>query len=199
MEPLTTLTSVVIPLLLDDVNTDAIIPASYMRSLTTDPASGLFAGWRYLPDGSLNPAFVLNDKRYGCGSSRENAVWALAGNGIRCVIAKGFSDIFRENAYKNGVLPVVLAAPVQAQLASMATQSPLTLTVDVTEKKLMFASQMISFELDSRRQVALLSGADEIAETLQMAASIDAFRVAHRQRAPWLYAPNARTTNTSLT
>ena len=211
MEPLTTLTSVVIPLLLDDVNTDAIIPASYMRSLTTDPASGLFAGWRYLPDGSLNPAFVLNDKRYvqgrillagenfGCGSSRENAVWALAGNGIRCVIAKGFSDIFRENAYKNGVLPVVLAAPVQAQLASMATQSPLTLTVDVTEKKLMFASQMISFELDSRRQVALLSGADEIAETLQMAATIDEFRVAHRQRAPWLYAPNARTTNTSLT
>jgi 3-isopropylmalate/(R)-2-methylmalate dehydratase small subunit len=211
MEPLTTLTSVVIPLLLDDVNTDAIIPAAYMRSLTTDPATGLFAGWRYMPDGSPNPAFVLNDKRYdqgrillagenfGCGSSRENAVWALAGNGIRCVIAKGFSDIFRENAYKNGVLPVVLAAPVQAELAALATQRPLTLTVDVAEKKLIFASQAISFELDPRRQVALLSGADEIAETLQKAVLIDAFRMAHRQRAPWLYAPMAQTTNTSLT
>jgi 3-isopropylmalate/(R)-2-methylmalate dehydratase small subunit len=211
MEPLITLTSVVIPLLLDDVNTDAIIPAAYMRSLATDPATGLFAGWRYLPDGSLNPAFVLNDERYaqgrillagenfGCGSSRENAVWALAGNGIRCVIAKGFSDIFRENAYKNGVLPVVLAAPVQAQLATLAIQSPLTLTVDVAQKKLMFASQTISFELDPRRQVALLSGADEIAETLQKSASIDMFRVAHRQSAPWLYDPKAQTINTLLT
>jgi 3-isopropylmalate/(R)-2-methylmalate dehydratase small subunit len=201
MEPLITFTSVVIPLLLDNVNTDAIIPAAYMRSLTTDPATGLFAGWRYLPDGSPDPAFVLNDKRYvhgsillagenfGCGSSRENAVWALSGNGIRCVIAKGFSDIFRENAFKNGVLPVELAAPIQARLATFATQSPLSLTVDVAQKKLMFASETIDFELDPRRQAALLSGADEIAETLQKSASIEAFRVAHRQRAPWLYSP----------
>jgi 3-isopropylmalate/(R)-2-methylmalate dehydratase small subunit len=211
MEPLTTLTSVVIPLLLDDVNTDAIIPAAYMRSLKTDPATGLFAGWRYLPDGSPDAAFVLNDKRYsqgrillagenfGCGSSRENAVWALAGHGIRCVIAKGFSDIFRENAYKNGVLPIVLAAPIQAQLATLATQNPLTLTVDVAQKKLMFDAQTLSFELDPRRQAALLSGADEIAETLQKSASIDAFRAAHRQRAPWLYAPMDQAAKASLT
>lgn len=211
MEPLTTLTSVVIPLLLDNVNTDAIIPASYMRSLTTDPATGLFAGWRYLPDGSPDPAFVLNDKRFsqgrillagenfGCGSSRENAVWALAGHGIRCVIAKGFSDIFRENAYKNGLLPVVLSAPNQAQLATLATQSPLTLTVDVAQKKLVFVSEKIGFELDPRRQAALLSGADEIAETLQNSASIDAFRTAHCQRAPWLYPPLAKAASSPLT
>ena len=210
MEPLTTLTSVVIPLLLDNVNTDAIIPAAYMRSLTTDPAIGLFAGWRYLPDGSPDPAFVLNDSRFskgrillagenfGCGSSRENAVWALAGYGIRCVIAKGFSDIFRENAFKNGVLPVALAAPIQAQLATLALQGALKLTVDVAHKRLVLASETISFELDPRRQAALLSGADEIAETLQMSASIDAFRAAHRLHAPWLYAPMAQTANASL-
>ena len=86
-----------------------------------------------------------------------------------------------------------MAAPVQAQLATLAIQSPLTLTVDVAQKKLMFASQAISFELDPRRQVALLSGADEIAETLQKSASIDMFRVAHRQSAPWLYDPKAQT------
>lgn len=203
MKPLTALTSPVIPLLLDNVNTDAIIPAAYLRSLTIDPASGLFAGSRYLPDGSLNPEFVLNDPRFskaqillagenfGCGSSRENAVWALAGYGIRCVIAKGFSDIFRENAYKNGVLPVALSVTVQERLVALTRQGTLTLTVDVAQKCLVLGDEKIGFELDPRRQTALITGADEIVETLKKAAAIDAFRAAHRQRVPWLYPPLA--------
>lgn len=203
MKPLTTLTSPVIPLLLDNVNTDAIIPAAYLRSLTIDPASGLFAGSRYLSDGSPNPEFVLNDPRFskaqillagenfGCGSSRENAVWALAGYGIRCVIAKGFSDIFRENAYKNGVLPVALSVTVQEWLVALTRQGTLTLTVDVAEKCLVLGAEKIGFELDPRRQAALITGADEIAETLKKAAAIDAFRAAHRERVPWLYPPMA--------
>lgn len=201
MEPLVTFTSTVIPLLRDDVNTDAIIPAAFMRSLATDPATGLFAGWCFLEDGSPDPAFVLNDPRYregrillagenfGCGSSRENAVWALGGFGIRCVIAKGFSDIFRANAFKNGMLPVLLAAPEHARLASMVAMGPVRLTVDVVEKRLVFGSDTIVFELDARRQAALLSGADEIAQTLCLAEQIATFRVAHRLRSPWLYPP----------
>lgn len=201
MEPLISFTSTVIPLLRDDVNTDAIIPAAFMRSLATNPASGLFAGWRFLGDGTPDPSFVLNDPLYrdgrillagenfGCGSSRENAVWALGGFGIRCVIAKGFSDIFRENAFKNGMLPVQLAAAEHARLAEMAALGPVRLTVDVVQKCLVFGSDTIAFELETRRQAALLSGADEITQTLCLASQIASFRVAHRQRAPWLYPP----------
>lgn len=201
MEPLISFTSTVIPLLRDNVNTDAIISAAFMRSLATDPAAGLFAAWRFLEDGSPDPAFVLNDPRYregrillagenfGCGSSRENAVWALSGFGIRCVIAKGFSDIFRENAYKNGMLPVLMGGAAHARLVSAAAPGPLQLTVDVAGRRLVFGCATITFELDARRQAALLSGADEVAQTLGMAGQIAAFRVAHSQRSPWLYPP----------
>ena len=202
MEPLRELTSTVAPLLRDNVDTDTIIPAAYMRSLATDPGTGLFARWRYAPDGSPAAGFVLNDERYrsarilltganfGCGSSRENAVWALARFGFRCVIALGFSDIFRENAYKNAVLPVTLPAAEHAALAATATQRVLTLTVDVAARQLrQDDGTVVSFELDARRQASLLAGADEISGTLQHQDAIDAFRSRHRARAPWLYSP----------
>ena len=203
MEPLVRLTSIVVPLLKDDVDTDAIIPAAYMRSLATDPATGLFARWRYRDDGSPDPRFVLNDARYrgarillaganfGCGSSRENAVWALARSGIRCVIALSFSDIFRENAFKNAVLPLQLAADPHAALAAAAiAPEALTLTVDVERLQIATpAGVSIPFDLDTRRRGRLLSGADEIAETLDLVPQIERFRAAHRRRAPWLYAP----------
>jgi 3-isopropylmalate/(R)-2-methylmalate dehydratase small subunit len=205
MEPLVSLSSVVAPLLRDNVDTDAIIPAAYMRSLRTDPASGLFARWRYREDGSEDPGFVLNDPRFrharillaganfGCGSSRENAVWALARSGIRCVVALGFSDIFRENAFKNALLPLALPAPAHARLAAAATAGVLTLRIDVAGRRLVLpAGDTIPFELDARRQAGLLSGADEIAQTLALQPQIERFRTAHRQRAPWLYAPPGR-------
>jgi|SRR5579862_5654158 len=200
MEPLVTLTSIVAPLIRDNIDTDAIIPAAYMRSLSTDPGSGLFARWRYRADGSNEPGFVLNDPRFrkarillaganfGCGSSRENAVWALDRFGIRCVIALGFSDIFRENAFKNGLLPIALAKSVHGMLAFAAMETELTLTIDVAARQVVLPSgEAIGFELDPRRQASLLEGADEIAETLRLQGRIDAFRAQHRLRAPWLY------------
>jgi 3-isopropylmalate/(R)-2-methylmalate dehydratase small subunit len=207
MEPLVRLTSVVAPLLKDNVDTDTIIPAAYMRSLSTDPASGLFARWRYREDGTEDASFVLNDPRYhnarillaganfGCGSSRENAVWALERFGIRCVVALGFSDIFRENAFKNGVLPMQLPTDVHAWIAQAATRAePLTLTVDVATGQFVTPSgETFGFELDERRRARLLCGADEIEETLKLARAIEAFREQHRRRAPWVYAPKPAT------
>jgi 3-isopropylmalate/(R)-2-methylmalate dehydratase small subunit len=201
MEPLVHLTSIVAPLLRDNIDTDAIIPASYMRSLATDPAAGLFARWRYRPDGSENPEFVLNQPLYrkarillaganfGCGSSRENAVWALERFGIRCVIALGFSDIFRENAFKNGVLPLQLDKPEHAALAATVTLGALHLTIDVPAARIALPSgETIAFAVDERRRHNLVAGTDEIGETLLLGERIERFRQQHRARAPWLYA-----------
>ena len=213
MEPFARLTSIVAPLLRDDVDTDAIIPASFMRSLSTDPASGLFARWRHRADGAEDPAFVLNDPRYrgarillaganfGCGSSRENAVWALERSGFRCVIALGFSDIFRENAFKNGVLPLELAKTAHARIAEAATgREPVTITVDVEARCVVMPSgEHLRFELDERRRARLLSGTDEIAETLGLGTAIENFREAHRRRSPWLYTPESATTRMERT
>lgn len=201
MEPLVTLTGVVVPLLRDNVDTDAIIPAAYMRSLATDPGTGLFARWRYRADGSEDPGFALNDPRFragrillagrnfGCGSSRENAVWALARFGIRCVVALGFSDIFRENAFRNGLLPVALPMSSHARLAAAASAATLTATVDVAGRQLLLpAGESLAFELDARHQASLLSGADEIDLTLRARERIRSFRERHRRDKPWLYA-----------
>jgi 3-isopropylmalate/(R)-2-methylmalate dehydratase small subunit len=172
-----------------------------MRSLSTDPATGLFARWRYRDDGSDDPTFVLNDGRYrdarilltganfGCGSSRENAVWALQRHGIRCVIALGFSDIFRQNALKNGVLPIALPADPHARIVARATAAtPLIATIDVRTCAIELpGADTVSFELELRQQARLLSGRDEIEETSSMAAEIERFRARHRARSPWLY------------
>ena len=201
MEPLISVSGIVVPLLRDNVDTDSIIPAEFMRSLSTDPGRGLFARWRYRADGSENPDFVLNDPRYrgatillaganfGCGSSRENAVWALQRFGIRCVVALGFSDIFYANCFKNGVLPVQLPAVAHALVVDEALgECACEATVDLRTQEIELASgRRIGFELDARRRAKLLSGEDEIAATLHRSATIDAFRTGHARRAPWLY------------
>ena len=201
MEPLISVRGIVVPLLRGNVDTDSIIPAEFMRSLSTDPGRGLFARWRYGADGSENPDFVLNDPRYrgatillaganfGCGSSRENAVWALQRFGIRCVIALGFSDIFYANCFKNGMLPVQLPASAHALVVDEALgECACEATVDLRTQEIELASgRRIGFDLDVRRRAQLLSGEDEIAATLRKAAAIDAFRAAHARRAPWLY------------
>jgi 3-isopropylmalate/(R)-2-methylmalate dehydratase small subunit len=202
MQPLATLSSTVVPLLRDNIDTDTIIPASYLRSLGTDPGSGLFAHWRYRADGSADPAFVLNDPRYrgaqvllsganfGCGSSRENAVWALARYGIRCVIALSYSDIFHENCFKNGVLPIVLGAQHHQALARSASAAvPLQVRVDVAAGTLECdGGAMYTFALDERKRAMLLGGLDEIDMTLAAGARIASFREQHRLARPWLYA-----------
>lgn len=201
MEALVTISSIVAPLVRDNVDTDAIIPAVYMRSLSTDPATGLFARWRFRPDGSEEPSFVLNDPRFrvarillsganfGCGSSRENAVWALQGFGFRCIIALGFSDIFYENCFKNRVLPLALDKAAHANLVDCCTAAePCFATVDIEAGTISTSrGDSFCFELDERKRSLLMSGADEIDVTLAAGQRILAFRNRHRLSKPWLY------------
>lgn len=201
MEPLVRLTSIVVPLLKDDVDTDAIIPAAYMRSLATDPATGLFARWRYRDDGSPDPRFVLNDARYrgarillaganfGCGSSRENAVWALYDHGIRCVVAPSFGDIFYNNAIGYGLLPVVLPEErMQALLAAIAKAPREAVEVDLPAQEMRFpGGGVASFAIDAAAKHRLVNGLDEIALTLGREPEIAAFEARRRRERPWLY------------
>ena len=202
MEAFSTLSATVAPLLRDNIDTDTIIPSSYMRSLATDPGTGLFGRWRYRSDGSEEPAFVLNQAafrsarillsgvNFGCGSSRENAVWALYSFGIHCVIAQSFSDIFYENCFKNGLLPVVLRPAEHARLAQLATGAPaaLSVTVDLAHHCIVIPGEdPISFDIAQRKQRILLDGIDDITETLIHADRIAEFRQAQRAAMPWLY------------
>lgn len=205
MEPLRELSSVVAPLVRDNIDTDTIIPVAYMRSLTTDPGTGLFAGWRYRTEGIEDSSFVLNDPRYrtarillaganfGCGSSRENAVRALQRFGIRCVMALGFSGIFYENSFKNGLLPVVLDERGHRRLAErIAMVAPYSVTVDVRRRTIAGPDLLIDFDLDARKQAILLGGIDEITSTLALRDSIVKFRAQHRKSKPWLYGVESR-------
>jgi 3-isopropylmalate/(R)-2-methylmalate dehydratase small subunit len=189
MTPFTTLTSVAIPLCRDNVDTDAIIPSREMRSTgRTGLADGLFAPWRYLDvDARVpDPAFVLNDPRaagaqillggenFGCGSSREHAVWALAEWGIRAVIAPSFAPIFKANALRNGLLPVEL--PV-------ADWAWTTLHIDLAAQTV----NGVGFAIDAEAKLMLLEGLDAIALTLKSRAQIDAWEAADRGVRPWVY------------
>ena len=189
MTPFTTLTSVAIPLARDNVDTDAIIPSREMRSTgRTGLADGLFAPWRYLDvDARVpDPAFPLNDPRavaaqillgganFGCGSSREHAVWALAEWGIRAVIAPSFAPIFKANALRNGLLPVEL--PV-------AGWAWATLHIDLAAQTV----NGVGFAIDAEAKLMLLEGLDAIALTLKARGAIDAWEAADRGVRPWVY------------
>jgi 3-isopropylmalate/(R)-2-methylmalate dehydratase small subunit len=184
-----------------NIDTDAIIPAQWLRSLSTDLGKGLFGGSRYDHEGNENPEFILNRAPYrdakiivagpnfGCGSSREGAVWALQRFGIRCVVAPGFSDIFFENAFKNGLLPVILPErDVQELLGFLETTNDPALTVDL-ERCVIETPQgrAISFTIPEARRTALLEGLDEIGQTLRQEAEIAAFQVRDREARPWIH------------
>jgi 3-isopropylmalate/(R)-2-methylmalate dehydratase small subunit len=152
---------------------------------------------RYRPDGTENPEFVLNRapwreakilvcaENFGCGSSREMAVWALAGMGIRCVIAPSFGQIFFDNCFQNGLLAVRLPAQDVARLAQLAADpATATMTVDLERQAINGA---IAFEVDALKKKMLLEGLDEIGLTLARKAAIDAFQQADRARRPWIY------------
>lgn len=196
MRPFTTLTSLAVPLLRDNVDTDAIIPSREMKTVgRTGLADGLFAGWRYSDVGARvpNPDFVLNDPRltgatillsganFGCGSSREHAAWALAEYGFRAVIAASFNPIFRGNCVRNGIVPVALdAAPIAA--------APGPLTIDLDGQTVTAADGTAwGFAIDPEAKAMLLGGLDEIDLTLTRRDAIAAFREADRARRPWIY------------
>ena len=204
MDPFRSLRAVAAPILRANVDTDAIIPSREMKSVSkTGLADGLFAGWRYTSIGGRepNPEFVLNQPAYagtkillggenfGCGSSREHAVWALHEYGIRVVIAPSFSPIFRGNCVRNGIVPVTLAAEEVTKLAEfvMADPSVHQLEVDLEACEVRAGANIQRFELESEAREMLLEGLDGIDLTLKHRADIDAFVARDRLQRPWIY------------
>lgn len=203
MEPFTTLTSVAVPLPRDNVDTDAIIPSREMRTVSKQGlAAGLFAGWRYTAIGGRepNPDFVLNDPAYagarilltganfGCGSSREHAVWALAEYGFRAIVAPSFNPIFRGNCINNGVVPAIVEPEALARLAADLRDAPdAVLTVDLEHRTIRSPRADYPFDIDDEARQALIAGADPIDSTLALGATIEAFVAADRRHRPWAY------------
>jgi 3-isopropylmalate/(R)-2-methylmalate dehydratase small subunit len=193
MQQFETLTSRVIPLPRDDVDTDQIIPARYLK--VTDKAGlaeGLFSSWRYLPDGSPDPDFTLNNPlvaearillagdNFGCGSSREHAPWALIGWGIQAVISTSFADIFRNNAMKNGLLPVVVPLEIQKRLFDLCRNDPtLQVTIDLVSQTLQLPDgSTVSFSIDPFNKTCLLEGLDQLQYILRHTPVIEAYEQA---------------------
>ncbi|MEO0981046.1 MAG: 3-isopropylmalate dehydratase small subunit [Pseudomonadota bacterium] len=193
------------PLLIDNVDTDQIIPSREMKAVSRDGlADGLFAGWRYTAPGGREPRadFVLNRPEYagasillagenfGCGSSREHAVWALAEFGVRVIIAEGFGDIFAKNCVRNGVLPIAASEDAVSGLASWVGPDPQTRLphVDLKTQCVTYDQSAFAFEIDAYSKRLLLNGLDPIGLTLEQRPEIDAFLDADAERRPWLYA-----------
>jgi 3-isopropylmalate/(R)-2-methylmalate dehydratase small subunit len=211
MRKFETFNGVVCPLDRSNVDTDAIIPKQFLKSIKrTGFGPNLFDEWRYLDHGEpgmdnshrpLNPDFVLNDPRYagasillardnfGCGSSREHAPWALEDYGFRVIIAPSFADIFFNNCFKNGLLPIVLnEATVDRLFAEASGPVALQLTVDLAAQQIRGASgEPIGFDVDAFRKHCLLEGLDDIGLTLQHVDEIRAYEARRRQEAPWLF------------
>jgi len=211
MNPVTVVSGLVAPLDRANVDTDQIIPKQFLKSIRrTGFGDFLFDGWRFLDEGDLgmtpnerriNHDFVLNQPRYqgarillardnfGCGSSREHAVWSLMEFGFGCVIAPSFADIFFSNCFKNGLLPVVLdAARVDELFELAAAAEPLQLSVDLPEQAIRLPDgRSFRFEIDPDRKRTLLEGLDEINLTLAQRPAIEAFEARHRERMPWLF------------
>ncbi len=190
MEQFTVHTGLVAPLDRVDVDTDQIIPKQFLKSIArTGFEQGLFYDWRMQPDGSRNPDFVLNKPQYqgtsilvsgrnfGCGSSREHAPWALQQYGFRAVIAPSFADIFRNNCYQNGFLPVVVPETIVRQLLDRAEHEPgYTVTIDLENQTVSDERDTLaSFDIDPAVKHRLLNGLDDIGLTLQYADEISAF------------------------
>ena len=202
----------VIPLDRSNVDTDAIIPKQYLKSVKrTGFGINLFDDWRYLDAGEpdmdhstrrINPDFILNDPRYakssillarenfGCGSSREHAVWALDDYGIRAVIAPSFADIFFNNSFKNGLLPIVLPAEaVDALFIDTLQTDRYQLSIDLAKQVVISPKGLCyNFEIDEFRKYCLLNGLDDIGLTLKHAEDIRAYEHKRKQSAPWLFA-----------
>jgi 3-isopropylmalate/(R)-2-methylmalate dehydratase small subunit len=192
MAHFTTLTARVAPLPANDIDTDQIIPARFLKA--TDKAGmadNLFADWRYNPDGSPKPDFVLNQAQYqgtqillagdnfGCGSSREHAPWALTGYGFRAVISTSFADIFRNNALKNGLLPIVVDPETHQMLFDFIEEVPnAELSVDLAAQRLTFPNGSVSFPIDPFSKSCLLNGVDELGYILGFEKEIAAFEAA---------------------
>jgi 3-isopropylmalate/(R)-2-methylmalate dehydratase small subunit len=201
MQAFTTLTGVAAPMPLANVDTDKIIPARFLKTIKrTGLGVHLFDTLRYDADGNERPEFVLNQPQYrkaeiiiarenfGCGSSREHAPWALLDFGIRCVIAPDFADIFFNNCFKNGILPVRLPRAVCDQLIEDAKLGGnARITVDLARQVVVRPNgEEIAFDVDPFRKHSLLEGLDDIGQTLQHAPAIDAYETRQKTQAAWM-------------
>ncbi len=211
MEKLNTVEGIVTPMDRPNVDTDAIIPKQFLKSIKRSGfGPNLFDEWRYLDHGEpgmdnsgrpLNPDFILNQPRYagtniliarenfGCGSSREHAPWALLDYGFRVVIAPSYADIFFNNCFKNGILPIILSASdVDTFFNEIATTDGYSLKVDLASQTITKPSgDMIQFEVDEFRKHCLINGLDDIDMTLEHVDDIKAYEQRRAQQAPWLF------------
>ena len=201
MDSFTSLTAVAAPLRIRNVDTDQIIPARYLKTIKrTGLGSALFSPHRYREDGSENPDFVLNKPAYrqakilvaednfGCGSSREHAPWALLDFGIRCVISTSFADIFYNNCFKNGILPIVVSPANLEKLMDDADRgSNATLTIDLEDQVIKGPDGgTLRFEIDAFRKHCLLNGLDDIALTMEKSGTVEVYEQKLAAERPWL-------------
>ncbi len=203
MEKFIKLSGVAAPLDMMNIDTDMIIPKLHLRTIKrTGLGKVVFDELRFNTDGSEKPDFILNQEPYrgaqiliagdnfGCGSSREHAPWALLDYGIRCIISTSFADIFYNNCFKNGILPIAVSqAELDTLMTDAADRENPSFTVDLEAKEITRPQgATIRFSIDDFRRDCLLKGLDDIGLTLQKVDKIDAFEEAQRQQQPWLYA-----------
>lgn len=196
MKPFTQLISRIVPLPIDNIDTDQIIPARFLKTISKEGLDrNLFCDWRYNEDGSEKPDFILNKPEaqgaqvllagdnFGCGSSREHAPWALTQFGFRAVLSTSFADIFRGNALKNSLLPVVISADIQKELFALRAANPeYTVEIDLESQILKLADgRKVEFPVDAFSKHCLLNGVDELGYLLQHEAEIAAWEA----RQPW--------------
>lgn len=209
MTPFKQHTGLVYPFDRANIDTDAILPKQYLKSIRKfGYGDWLFDDLRYLDDGDVttpvgtrrkNPDFLLNHADYagcsillardnfGCGSSREHAVWALRDYGFTAVLAPGFADIFYNNCFKNGILPIALPADIVDELFAISSTEKLRLTVDLQTKSIFTETYQWHFDIDESRRQNLLEGLDEISVTLKDADTIHAFEAQLKQSEPWIF------------
>lgn len=200
MQKFNTLTGIIAPLPIQNVDTDMIIPKQFLKTIKrTGLKEGLFYEMRFDVGGKKIEDFILHQPAYasaqvlvagdnfGCGSSREHAPWALLDQGLRCVIAPSFADIFYNNCFKNGILPIQLSEAQVQEITDFASTAAHEITIDLPSQTITFGNKKYNFEVDAFRKHCLLNGLDDIGLTLEKKAKIDSFETGQKQSQPWLY------------
>jgi 3-isopropylmalate/(R)-2-methylmalate dehydratase small subunit len=200
MQKFTTLSAIAAPLNLMNVDTDMIIPKQFLKTIKrTGLGTHAFDEMRYQADGSENPEFVLNQAPYnsaeilitgenfGCGSSREHAPWALLDFGIRCILAPSYADIFYNNCFKNGILPIILPKEqIDALMSASLADKSRKVTIDLENQTVLSGNQSYDFDLDSFRKHCLMNGLDDIGLTLAKSTEITSFEQNYKSQHPWV-------------
>lgn len=201
MQPFTTLSGIAAPLPIVNIDTDMIIPKQFLKTIKrTGLGANLFDEMRFTPDGQEVANFILNREPYrksqiliagdnfGCGSSREHAPWAIADFGIRCIIAPSFADIFYNNCFNNGILPIALSKDQVEELSALAANDPKApFSIDLQSQVIRAGNKEYRFDIDPARKHRLLNGLDHIGLTLEHLPAIDSFESGKKQQTPWLF------------